>query len=322
MEGLKSEFDFGLKKLKELLESPNYTEESMQKIVTQRVGMLMMTKSNFDYIASKNLKEILFKGTPLANPAYGTIESVKAITLKDIEKFLNSHLHLDNLIVIAGGDFQEDELKESLTKLLVAVPKGSVKPLAHIEPIKKPASKTLYEDTKQAYIYFGSPYFMEANSSKKVYGRVASFILGSSGFGSRLMEEIRVKRGLAYSAYSYFEVEKSYSYFTGYLQTKLESSKEAQDAVKEILKEFVEKGVTKEELEGAKKFFLGSEPLRTETLMKKLTRDFKEYYYGLGLGYHKKELQEIEKMKLEDLNEFIKSHKEIAELTFSIVTKK
>jgi len=53
-------------------------------------------------------------------------------------------------------------------------------------------------DTKQAYIYFGSPLNIECNSSKRYLAKVASFILGSGGFGSRIMEEIRVKRGLAY----------------------------------------------------------------------------------------------------------------------------
>ncbi len=73
---------------------------------------------------------------------------------------------------------------------------------------------------------------MEVNSTKRVYGKIASFILGSSGFGSRMMEEIRVKRGLAYSAYSRFIVNKTHSYFSGYLQTKLESADEAKKVVR------------------------------------------------------------------------------------------
>ncbi len=89
--------------------------------------------------------------------------------------------------------------------------------------------------------------------------KVASFILGGSGFGSRLMEEIRVKRGLAYSAYGQVSMNKSHSYFTGYLQTKLESADEAKELVSSLVNEFVRNGVTKDELEAAKNFLLGSE---------------------------------------------------------------
>ena len=177
------------------------------------------------------------------------------------------------------------------------------------------------KDTQQAYIYFGSPYDIEAKDEDVYLAKVASFILGGSGFGSRLMEEIRVKRGLAYSAYGYVSINKSYSYFTGYLQTKLESADEAKKLVKSIVANFVKKGVTKKELEGAKKFLLGSEPLRVETLSQRLSRAFMLYYRGLPLDYPKHELEKIEKIKLKDLNAFIKSHAEIEKLSFSIVTK-
>ena len=135
------------------------------------------------------------------------------------------------------------------------------------------------------------------------------------------MEEIRVKRGLAYSAYGYVSQNKSHSYFTGYLQTKNESADEAIKLVKELVKDFVKNGVTKEELESAKKFLLGSEPLRTETLSSRLNRAFTNYYRGLEPNHSQKELEKIESLKLKDLNQYIKSHKEINKLSFSIIRK-
>jgi predicted Zn-dependent peptidase len=91
--------------------------------------------------------------------------------------------------------------------------------------------------------------------------------------------------------------------------------------VKDIVKEFVKNGVTKDELKAAKKFLLGSEPLRTETFSQRLNRSFTLYYKGLPMDYPQKELEKIEKLSLEELNDFIKSHKEINQLSFSIVTK-
>jgi len=134
------------------------------------------------------------------------------------------------------------------------------------------------------------------------------------------MEEIRVKRGLAYSAYSRTNINRSNSYFSGHLQTKNENLEEAKKLVKSEIKRFVDNGVTKDELEQAKRFLLGSEPLRNETLSQRLSSSFTEYYRGFELGHSKIELEKIESLSLEDLNAFIKKHDEINNLSFSIVT--
>jgi len=322
LEALDSEFDFGLKKLTELLDEPNYTKEAFEKIQKQRLGVLMSKRSDYDYIASTNLHKILFKGTPLAHPSLGDEESIKSMKLDDIREFISSHLHLDNLIVEIGGNMSEDEVKEIVSKILPHLPKGEVSPLKHYRANENQAKEVVYKDTDQAYIYFGSPYYMRPNSKEKVLGKVAVFALGSSGFGSRMMEEIRVKRGLAYSAYARFSVNKSISYLAGYLQTKLESQDEAIKEVKKIVDNFVAEGITQDELDSAKKFYLGSEPLRTETLSQRLNRAFHEYYNGTGIGWSKKELEMIKNLTLDEVNSFIKSHKEISKLSWSIVTKK
>ncbi len=319
---INSEYEFGIQKLKELFLDPNFTEEAFKKVTTQRIGKLIRQQSNFDIVASNNLRKLLFPNTPLANPEDGTIESIKSMKLEEVEKFIKSHLHLNNVVIVAGGDFSKEELINSIISFLKVLPKGEIKEIPHYQTNSKSKIETIYEDTDQAYIYFGSPFEMEANSTKRVYAKVASFILGSGGFGSRLMEEVRVKRGLAYSVYSNFLINKTNSYFKGFLQTKTSNAKEAKEVIIKLLENFVKNGVTQEELESAKKFYLGSEPLRNETIMQKMHRDFFEYYDGLGLGYHKKELKEIENMKLKDLNDFIKSHPEILNLSFSIVTKK
>ena len=88
-----------------------------------------------------------------------------------------------------------------------------------------------------------------------------------------------------------------------------------------MIEDFCKNGVTQKELDAAKKFLLGSEPLRNETLSQRLSRAFNEYYKGKPLGYSKKELEKIRKLTLEELNDFIKKHTEINDLSFSIVTK-
>jgi len=85
--------------------------------------------------------------------------------------------------------------------------------------------------------------------------------------------------------------------------------------------EFVKDGVTQKELDGAKNFILGSEPLRNETLSQRLSRSVNEFYLGQPIGQYEEELRLIKNISLEELNEFIKLHPEIAELTFAVVTK-
>ena len=85
---------------------------------------------------------------------------------------------------------------------------------------------------------------------------------------------------------------------------------------------FVKEGITQKELDDTKKFLLGSEPLRTETLSQRLQRAYNDYYYDRPLGFSKAQLKKIESVTLDEVNTFIKAHTELSNITFSIVTKK
>lgn len=307
--------------LTELLKSPNYNEDTLEKLKTIQIGGLKRKENDFDYTAMNLLKSQIFKNTALENPSNGTVESIENIKLKDIKKFLKETINLDNLIIVAGGDFEYKEFKKLVKPLIESLSSGKKRELEKITINSKIQEETLIKDTEQAYIYFGSSFDIDVKDEEVYMAKVASFILGGSGFGSRLMEEIRVKRGLAYSAYGSISINKSYSYFNGYLQTKNESAKEAQKLVKQIVKEFVKKGVTQEELDAAKNFLTGSEPLGSETLSQRLNRSFSSFYRGLNQNQPKIELEKIQNLKLENLNNYIKSHNEINNLTFSIVRK-
>lgn len=307
--------------LEDLVKSPNYTQNTLKKIKTLQIGALKRKENDFDYVAHNQLKATLFKNTPLANPSAGTIDSIKKITLSNIKEFISNAINLNKLIIVAGGDYNFQEFKKLLTPFLESLNLGSKDDLEKIYLNSKNEEKTSIKETQQAYIYFGSSFNIDSKDKDNFKAKVASFILGGSGFGSRLMEEIRVKRGLAYSAYGYISINKSHTFFTGYLQTKNDSAKEAQNLVKQIVMDFVKKGVTQEELDAAKNFLLGSEPLRNETLSQRLSKSFTLYYRGLAQDYSKKELQEIKNLSLKDLNSYINSHKEIENLTFSIVRK-
>ncbi len=320
LDSLKSEFHEGVDLLKELLQDPNYTDETLGGIKTKLLGSIKRKENDFDYIASRKLYEQIFKGSPIADPAIGNEESVIKVELDDIKNFVKEKLVLDNAIVVIGGDLDAGEAKVIAHDILSLLPRGKETelPFFHAARAKDIVTK---KETEQAYVYFGAPFFAKTTDKDAFKAKVASFILGSSGFGSRLMEEIRVKRGLAYSAYARVNMAMSHSYFSGHLQTKLESQEEAIKVVREEVAKFVDKGVTQKELDSAKKFLLGSEPLRTETLSQRLGRTFNDYYQGKPLTHSKDELIRIEAMTLNELNQYIHIHPEIKELTFSVVTK-
>lgn len=319
---LKEEFDTGLALLEEQLKEPNFTAKTLTKTKTMALSDIARKEADFDTVASNELKAVLFEGTPMATPNIGTVESIDQIKLKDIQSFIASHLVISNAMVVIGGDISKDQAFQKAKQLLSGLSVGKKASERYFEPRKTPKESILKRPaTEQAYLYFGSPFAMREGDSEYYKARVAMFILGSSGFGSRMMEEIRVKRGLAYSAYSRLSVAKTNTYFSGYLQTKLQSQNEAKKTVIEVIDTFVRDGVTQNELDQARKFFLGSEPLRVETLSQRLGRTFSEYYSGKPLGSSLEELEMIRNLKLDDLNDFIKRHGEIRNLSYAIVTK-
>lgn len=319
---LKEEFEGGLRLMNDLIKSPNLTPETLAKVKTRSLSEIARKESDFDTVASDELKAILFEGTPIATPNIGTKKSLEEISLREVENFLKSKMVLSNALVIMGGDLTLDEAKTKAKSILSSLEVGKTSPSRHYEVRKTPKESVLKRpQTEQTYLYFGAPFAMDEGDNEFYKARVAMFVLGSSGFGSRLMEEIRVKRGLAYSAYSRLSVAKTNTYFSGYLQTKLESGDEAKKTVVEVIDTFVREGITQNELDQARKFLLGSEPLRVETLSQRLGRTFSEYYQGRELGYSLKELEMIRTLTLEELNDFIKRHSEIKNLSYAIVTK-
>ncbi|WP_258864129.1 MULTISPECIES: pitrilysin family protein [unclassified Helicobacter] len=318
LEFLKEYQDFAQVCLLELLKDPNVSEGALQKVKMLTKASLLAKENDFDYIAKKNLRAIFFEGTPMAFPANGDLQSIESINLQDIKDYLQKNLVLSRLVIVAGGDMELDSLKKSLKESLGFLPKGESVKKPHISPRATLTSITETKPTEQAFIYFASPFNASIEENYKT--KVMSFVLGGSGFGSRLMEEVRVKRGLAYSVY--FSINGGsdlVNFGSGALQTGLDSKDEAISVLKEVMAEFIKNGITQEELDSAKAFLLGSEPLGEETLSQRLNTKFANYLRSMPLDSHKQDIAKITDLSLEEINEFIKAHSEILDLSFSIV---
>lgn len=319
---LKSEFAYAVERLVELLKDPNYTEEAFKQIKYQKIGWLKQKESDFDYIAASKLRATLFKGSALAKPYDGTVDSIQNIKLDDIKHFISTHLGYNNAIGVVGGDLSLKEAEEYLTQILSLLPKVPAGDVEKVTASDKKETVITNEDTQQAYIFFGAPFNFAYNAKEQYKAKIAEYLLGGAGFGSRMMEEIRVKRGLTYGVYASLRRTKSVSYMSGYLQTKLSTQDEAKSLIQSVVDTFVKEGITQKELDDTKKFLLGSEPLRTETLSQRLGRAYNDYYYDRPLDFSKQQLEKIESVTLEEMNSFIKAHKELSDISFSIVTKK
>lgn len=321
LEFLKEYEDEAIMRLKELLKSPNFTQNALEKVKTQMLAALLQKESDFDYLAKLTLKQELFANTSLANAALGTKESLQKIKLEDLKQQFSKVFELNKLVVVLGGDLKIDQTLKRLDNALNFLPQGKAYEEPYFETSDKKSEKVLYKDTEQAFVYFGAPFKIKDLKQDLAKSKVMMFVLGG-GFGSRLMEKIRVQEGLAYSVYIRSNFSKVAHFASGYLQTKLSTQAKSVALVKKIVKEFIEKGMTQQELDDAKKFLLGSEPLRNETISSRLNTTYNYFYLGLPLNFNQTLLDQIQKMSLKEINDFIKAHTEINDLTFAIVSNK
>lgn len=311
---LKENFNYGLNLLISLLKDPNFTQKTLDKIKTLIKGEIASNNTDFDYLSRTELNRLLYENTSLEYPQIGTLESIDKIGLNEVKEFFDA-LFLENLFIVLAGDIKENI---DLNELLNCFKNGNKNNLAFIKTSDEKKLSFVKKQVEQAYIYFGAPYNVKKDEIFKA--NVAIFIFGSSGFGSRLMEEIRVKRGLAYSIYARADFGLSSSKIWGYMQTKNESKDDAIEVIKSEFLKFVKDGVSQDELNSAKNFLLGSVVLQKETMFGRINIKQKEFYMGEEFGEFERTLEKIKALNLDDLNKFIKAHDEILNLSFSVVS--
>ncbi|PSM51783.1 peptidase, M16 family [Campylobacter blaseri] len=314
---LKEHFSYAFSMLVKLLKDPNLTDDTLQKIKNIVKSQIAINENEFDYLAGLELNKILHPDTPRANPTIGTYESIESIDLKDVEGFIKEYLNLANLYIVLAGDVKLEEI--DFSKALYALEAGEKRELPQISTSDEKTFKEIKKNSEQAYIYFGAPFIIKKDDIYKA--NVASFILGAGGFGSRLMEEIRVKRGLAYSIYARNNFELSLSRITGYLQTKNENKEEAIAVIKEEFEKFIKDGVSEDELKSAKDFLVGSVSLTQETMFQRVNTKQDNFYKGYEFDEISKRIKQIKELTLDELNQFIKAHTEIGNLSFAVLSK-
>jgi len=271
--------------LARIVGEPRFPEEVFQRERKRLLVSLRAEQQSPGDIASKAFYRAIYGEHPYASPVNGIEESLQALRRSDLQRFHQRYYVAANAVVALVGDLSREEAEELAEKLVAPLSTGTAAPsLPAVKPLAGAVERSLPHPSTQTHILLGQPGMTRTDPDYMAL-YVGNHILGGSGFGSRIMTEIREKRGLAYSAYSFFLPMRRKGPFQMGLQTRNETAAEAERLLREILVRFIEEGPTEKELIAAKKNITGSFPLRIDS-----NRDILEYiamigFYGLPLDY-------------------------------------
>ena len=298
---LKKDLDKGWNLFMEVLTQPTFPVEEIKREVEKTLAAIQSAEDQPDEVAEKEFQKSLFLNSPYSHPIEGTKESLPRITQEAIVRFYRSYYHPNNAILTIVGDISTEEVR---TKLLPSLAKW---PMAEI-PItpfktsfaKEPKAVKIDRGITQANIIIGHAGVSRDNPD--YYALVVmNYLLGGGGFSSRMVEEIRNKRGLAYSVASFFDTGKYPGSFQIVLQTKNSSAREVIALSVQEMELIRKELVSEKELEGAKKYLIGSFPMRLNTQGKLTSFLAQVEYHGLGLDYPEKYPSLIRSITREDL---------------------
>ena len=187
------------------LTKPRFDAEPLDRVRHQILASLAEEAEDPQALAGEALDRLMFPGHPYARPAQGTPKSVTALTAADLRGFVRTRLALDGLKVGVSGDITPAELGQMLDKTFGELPKtANVPPLPAVAIPQQGGIAVIDRDLPQAVATFAQP-GLERTDPDFYPAYVVNYILGGGGFSSRLMTEVREKRGLAYGVYAYFQ---------------------------------------------------------------------------------------------------------------------
>src|SRR5687768_13765196 len=266
------------------IQHPEFAENVLEREKARVIAGLREADTKPGTIADRRLMKMLYGSHPYGLRESGEIESVSGLQREDLVDFHRSGYTADDAVVSIIGDLSRDEaaaIAESLTKELAQIKRaGSLPevrpPVAGTQRIAHPAT--------QSHIQLAYP-GLQRDDPDYFPLIVGNHILGGGGFTSRLMEEIRQKRGLAYSVHSHFSPLKEQGPFEVGLQTRKEQSEEALALTRKVLSDFVAGGPTEKELVEARQNIIGSFPLRIDSNKKIIGYLAMIGFYKLPLSY-------------------------------------
>ncbi len=268
--------------LRAVLSAPTFPEAVLAREKTRTIQSLKEADTRPDAIASKRFSQALYPGHPYGNLA--TQESVARITRDALVAFHQAHYVARGAVVSIIGDVSRNEAEAIAVQLTEALPAGAG--AAALPAVVLPQRETIKvaHPAAQSHIHIGLP-AMSRSDPDYFALLVGNYTLGGGGFVSRLMKEVREKRGYAYSVYSTFAPRVLPGPFQIGLQTKREQAQDALKVVDDVLTKFLAAGPTAQELAAAKKNLIDGQALRIDSNAKLLGYLSLIGFHGLPLDY-------------------------------------
>lgn len=299
-----------------ILSQPAFPDGPLAREKTRSIAEIQEEDTRPDAIAAKRFAAAMYPGHP-----YGvtpTAQSVGGITRDDVAAFHRDHYGAKRAVIALVGDVTREQAEAIAQRLTDALPAGAAE--TPLPAVTSPAQKTVRvpHPASQSHIHVGLPALKRGDPD--FYALLAgNYSLGGGGFVSRLMKEVREKRGYAYSVYSYFSPRKLEGPFDLGLQTKRDQADAALKVARDVLDDFLAHGPTEQELAAAKKHLTDSLALAIDSNAKLIGYISVIGYYGLPLTYLDDFPAKMRAVTVQDVRAAFKRHVDPADLVTVIV---
>jgi zinc protease len=270
-----------------ILSSPTYDSVIVNREKQRISAGLLEAETKPDFVLDRRFRKAVYGDYPLGNAV--TVKSIAGLSASDLKQFHQQFYRSDRVIVSMVGDVSKSEAQEIMQTLVKDLPQtgSSIPPLPELarSPVENLSEReiTIPFDSQQAHIAMGMT-AIARNNPDYFPLIVGNYALGGGGFVSRLMNEVREKRGLAYSVFSYFAPGQETGIFQAGLQTKNDQATMALDVMTETISQFIAKGPTQSELDAAKANLINGFPLRIDNNRKLLDNVSSIAWNGLPLN--------------------------------------
>ncbi|MEB0039440.1 pitrilysin family protein [Pseudomonas sp. MH10] len=296
-----------LKLFADVVGKPTFPKESLARIKNQLLAGFEYQKQNPGRLAGNELFERLYADHPYAHPSEGTAKSVTPITVAQLKAFHAKAYAAGNVVIALVGDLSRTEAEAIAAQVSAALPKGPALPKI-TAPVAPKAGETHIEfASKQTHLMLAQ-LGIDRNDPDYVALTLGNSILGGGGFGSRLMTEVREKRGLTYGVSSGFTPMEVQGPFLIALQTRAELSENTLKLVQGIVRDFLVTGPTQKELDDAKRELAGSFPLSTASNADIVGQLGAIGFYDLPLTFLEDFMQQAQSTTVEQVKTVMNKH--------------
>lgn len=295
-----------LNNLKNILSFPEFYKASFKRELERLKISVKASKQSPSSIASLRFYAELYADHPYAQPSEGTEESLKKLKLDQLKKFYKKFYVANNAVIAIVGQLTTDEARKIAADLVADIASGEhARALPAVKPLTE--SKTIHIDfpSRQSSVLMGQPGMARGDADYYAL-YLANHAFGGSGFGSRLMQEVRENRGLVYSVYSYFTPMHVAGPFQIGLKTRNDQLDEAMDIVHKELNKYIAQGPDEDELQDSLKNITGGFPLRIDSNKKIVEYLSVIGFYDLPIDYLDTFVGHVNKQTTETVKDALK----------------